>query len=105
MVVVTQLVKQPHLPHTGGRRRPFKPVPPRELRHSFVSLMSNAGVPLEDIARPVGHRNATVTELVYQKQLRPVMTEGTETMNRLFKGTDDAPKRIPLSSSLSSSGP
>jgi integrase len=96
VVVVTQLVKQPHLPHTGGRRRPFKPVPPRELRHSFVSLMSNAGVPLEDIARLVGHRNATVTELV---------TEGTETMNRLFKGTDDAPKRIPLSSSLSSSGP
>ena len=68
---------------------------PRELRHSFVSLMSDAGVPLEDIARLVGHRNTTVTELVYRKQLRPVMTEGTETMNRLFQGPDDAPKRLP----------
>jgi site-specific recombinase XerD len=31
---------------------------PRELRHSFVSLMSNAGVPVEEIAslvRPCGH--------------------------------------------------
>jgi integrase len=52
---------------------------PRELRHSFVSLMSDAGVPLEDIARLVGHRNTTLTELVYRKQLRPVMTEGAET--------------------------
>jgi|BarGraNGADG00212_1021973.scaffolds.fasta_scaffold34386_1 integrase len=59
---------------------------PRELRHSFVSLMSDAGVPLENIARLVGHRNTTVTELVYRKQLRPVMTEGAETMNRLFSG-------------------
>ena len=78
---------------------------PRELRHSFVSLMSNAGVPLEDIARLVGHRNTTVTELVYRKQLRPVMTEGAETMNRLFQGPNDTPKRLPQSSSLSSSGP
>jgi integrase len=28
---------------------------PRELRHSFVSLMSDAGVPIEKIARLVGH--------------------------------------------------
>jgi site-specific recombinase XerD len=68
---------------------------PRELRHSFVSLMSDAGVPLEEIARLVGHRNTTVTELVYRKQLRPVMTEGAETMNTLFQGPDDAPKPLP----------
>jgi integrase len=46
---------------------------PRELRHSFVSLMSDAGVPLEDISRLVGHRSTTVTESVYRKQLRPVL--------------------------------
>jgi Phage integrase family len=28
---------------------------PRELRHSFVSLLSEAGVPLEDLSRLVGH--------------------------------------------------
>ncbi len=28
---------------------------PRELRHSFVSLLSDEGVPIEQIARLVGH--------------------------------------------------
>ncbi|HET7735068.1 MAG TPA: tyrosine-type recombinase/integrase [Nocardioidaceae bacterium] len=58
---------------------------PRELRHSFVSLMSDAGVPLEDIARMVGHGSTKVTETVYRKQLRPVLTAGTEVMDTLFE--------------------
>jgi len=33
----------------------------RELRHSFVSIMSDNGVRLEAIADLVGHKNATVT--------------------------------------------
>ncbi len=57
---------------------------PRELRHSFVSLLSDAGVPLERIAQLVGHSGTSVTETVYRKQLRPVMTEGAEIMDRLF---------------------
>jgi integrase len=40
---------------------------PRELRHSFVSLMSDADVPLEKIAQLVGHSGTTVTEEVYRK--------------------------------------
>lgn len=35
---------------------------PRELRHSFVSLMSDNGVPLETIADLVGHASTAVTE-------------------------------------------
>lgn len=57
---------------------------PRELRHSFVSLLSDAGVPVEEIARLVGHGSTTVTETVYRKQLRPVMTGGTQVMDTLF---------------------
>jgi integrase len=68
---------------------------PRELRHSFVSLMSEAGVPLEEITRLVGHRSTTVTELIYRKQLRPVMTEGAEAMDRVFRRPDDAPNGVP----------
>jgi site-specific recombinase XerD len=61
----------------------------QELRHSFVSLMSDAGVPLEEIARLVGHHRGTiVTEAVYRKQLRPVITEGAETMDRIFASED-----------------
>jgi integrase len=57
--------------------------------------MYSAGVPLEDIARLVGHRNTTVTELIYRKQLRPVMTEGAETMDKLFRRPDPAAKGVP----------
>jgi site-specific recombinase XerD len=35
---------------------------PRELRHSFVSLLSSAGIPIEDIAHLVGHANTRTTE-------------------------------------------
>lgn len=57
---------------------------PRELRHSFVSLMSDAGVPIEEISRLVGHSGTTVTELVYRHQLRPVIQTGAIVMDRLF---------------------
>ncbi|MEV4167514.1 site-specific integrase [Nonomuraea dietziae] len=58
---------------------------PREMRHSFVSLLSDSGVPLENISRLVGHSNTTVTETVYRKQLRPVLLEGAEAMDRIFR--------------------
>jgi len=34
---------------------------PRELRHSFVSLLSDSGVPIEEISRLVGHCSTLVT--------------------------------------------
>ncbi|WP_433413227.1 site-specific integrase [Microtetraspora malaysiensis] len=57
---------------------------PREMRHSFVSLLSDSGVPLEDIARLVGHSGTAVTEAVYRKQIRPVLLGGAEVMDRIF---------------------
>ncbi|MEU8102264.1 site-specific integrase [Nonomuraea muscovyensis] len=57
---------------------------PREMRHSFVSLLSDSGIPLENISRLVGHRNTLVTETVYRKQLRPMLLEGAEAMDQLF---------------------
>ena len=57
---------------------------PRELRHSFVSLLSDAGVPLEHISRLVGHSGTTTTETVYRKQIRPVILEGADAMDRIF---------------------
>jgi integrase len=57
---------------------------PRELRQSFVSLLSDAKVPVEVISRLVGHRSTTVTETVYRKQLRPVIHGGADVMNRIF---------------------
>ncbi len=62
---------------------------PRELRHSFVSLLSDDGVPVERIARLIGHTSgSTVTETVYRKQLRPVIDEGATVMDRIFGDRD-----------------
>ena len=57
---------------------------PRELRHSFVSLMSSSGVLIEEIARLVGHASSRTTEVVYRDELRPVLTTGAEAMDTLF---------------------
>ncbi|MDN5725781.1 MAG: site-specific integrase [Propionibacteriales bacterium] len=57
---------------------------PRELRHSFVSLLSSEGLPIEDISRLVGHATTRTTERVYRKELRPVLRRGATTMDRLF---------------------
>jgi integrase len=60
---------------------------PRELRHSFVSLMSSSGVPVEEIARLAGRANTRTTEVVYRRELRPVLTTGAEAMDRLFQSS------------------
>ena len=57
---------------------------PRELRHSFVSIMSDHGVPIDTIAHLAGHASTSVTETVYRHQLKPVITKGAETMNTIF---------------------
>jgi integrase len=57
---------------------------PRELRHTFVSLMSEGGVPVEEIARLAGHSSTRTTEVVYRKELRPVITTGAEVMGKIF---------------------
>ena len=57
---------------------------PRELRHSFVSVLADAGIPVDQIAQLVGHSGTTVTELIYRHQLRPVIQTGATVMDRLF---------------------
>jgi len=78
-------------------RRALKLVPglepkdwtPRELRHSFVSLLSDAGVPVEMISQLVGHRGTSVTEIVYRHQIRPVIQTGATVMDELFGQAGD----------------
>jgi site-specific recombinase XerD len=57
---------------------------PRELRHSFVSLLSSSGVAIEDIAHLIGHGSTNVTQRVYRKELRPVITRGAQAMDEMF---------------------
>ena len=57
---------------------------PRDLRHTFVSLMSADGVPIEEIARMAGHNRTATTELVHRHELRPVIITGAEVMDRIL---------------------
>jgi integrase len=57
---------------------------PRELRTSFVSLISDRGVSIEEIARLAGHASTRTTEVVYRRERRPVITTWAEIMDELF---------------------
>jgi integrase len=57
---------------------------PRELRHSFVSLLSAHGVPVEAIALLAGHNQTATTELVYRHQIVPALTRGAEVMDQIL---------------------
>jgi integrase len=78
----------------GNVRRQFKLVAkaagvgtdwtPQELRHTFVSLLSANGMPTEEIARLAGHSSTRTTEVIYRRELRPVLTRGAEAMDALL---------------------
>jgi integrase len=67
----------------GGRVGPGGVVA-RELRDSFVPLLSDDGVSLADIAPLVGHAGTSVTENVYRQKLRPVLFTGAVVMDRIL---------------------
>jgi integrase len=58
---------------------------PRELRHSFVSILSAHDVPVEDISDLVGHVSTHVTETVYRHEIRPALTKGAQAMDKILK--------------------
>jgi len=58
---------------------------PREMRHTFVSLLSSNGISVDDIALLVGHKGTLTTETVYRKVIVPELRRGAEVMDRLFK--------------------
>jgi hypothetical protein len=57
---------------------------PRELRHSFVSVLSANGVTIEENSPAGRAQHDRTTELVYRKELRPVLTSGAEVMDAIF---------------------
>jgi integrase len=58
---------------------------PRELRHSFVSILSAHDVRLENMSDLVGHSSTSVTETVDRHEIRPALTDNASAMNRTLK--------------------
>ncbi|MEV0663940.1 tyrosine-type recombinase/integrase [Actinomadura luteofluorescens] len=67
---------------------------PREMRHSFMSVLSDHGIPVEDISRLVGHRSTAVTETVYGLQIRPVMEMGATAMDGILAAEDGTDENL-----------
>jgi integrase len=57
---------------------------PRELRHTFVSQMSQAGVDLEVIADHVGHSNSNITRSTYRHLLADTVGTAADVFDRLY---------------------
>jgi integrase len=75
--------------HTAGLGADWTP---RELRHSFVSILSNnGGVRIEDISDLMGHSGTSVTETVYRHEIRPALTKAATAMNKILKTTQTKP--------------
>jgi integrase len=85
-----RLVRPPFVPQDSrGSGLDPREWTPRELRHSFVSLLSDAEVPIEQISRLVGHSSTTTAETIYGKQIRPVLVHGADIMDRIFSDGPD----------------
>jgi len=65
---------------------------PHLLRHAAASLLSDAGVPLEDISDTLGHRSVTVTANAYRHPIAPVRTGHMAAMSA-FGNAQPEPQR------------
>jgi integrase len=55
---------------------------PREMRHTFVSVLSANEVAIESIARLAGHDQTATTELIYRHEIRRALIQGAEVMDK-----------------------
>lgn len=56
-----------------------------EQRHTFVSVLSDGGVDIEQIADAVGHKNSTVTKTVYRHVISDKISAAANVMDEIFK--------------------
>ena len=60
---------------------------PNELRHSFASLMSLSGAPMEEVADAMGHVDTRMTSQVYRHNLKSVVDVAESRLDQLFNAT------------------
>jgi integrase len=58
---------------------------PHETRHTWVSVLSDAGVDIEDIADAAGHVTSSVTRNVYRHQLADKLTRASAAMDGILR--------------------
>jgi integrase len=63
---------------------------PRETRHSFVSIASDHGASIEDIADAAGHVNPNVTRAVYRHQISDTVTRAPAALDQALAAGGEA---------------
>lgn len=66
---------------------------PHMLRHAAASLLSAAGVPIEDISDTLGHRSIAITAEVYRHPIAPVRSGHMAAMELLVPSRRPKPER------------
>jgi integrase len=57
---------------------------PHEQRHTFASVLSDADISIEKISDALGHKNSTVTKVVYRHQIADEVTVAAVAMDEVF---------------------
>jgi len=60
---------------------------PHEQRHTFVSVLSAAGVDIDQIADAAGHINASITRTVYRHVLADKLSAAASVMDATFRAS------------------
>jgi integrase len=63
---------------------------PHEQRHTFVSVLSDAGVDIDQIADAAGHINSNVTKTVYRHVLADKLSAAATVMDATFRASGGA---------------
>ncbi|HEY7325284.1 MAG TPA: site-specific integrase [Streptosporangiaceae bacterium] len=63
---------------------------PHEMRHSFVSILSDSGVDIDRIADAAGHINSNVTKTVYRHVLADKLATAAAVMDATFRASGGA---------------
>ena len=69
--------KSAWMTHAGGWAGIGGGWSPNALRHTAASLMADAGVPIEEVADQLGHRDTRMASLHYRHRIKPTVSGGT----------------------------
>lgn len=67
--------------------------PPHATRHTFVSLALDAGVPIQDVSRAIGHANIATTQTVYAHYLGDGLRRAANALGAALSHRFSGPKR------------
>lgn len=65
------------------RRTIGRPLTPHSLRHTHTAMLAAAGVPLETIARRLGHRDSGVTRRIYMHVTQDLARQDAERLEKV----------------------